>query len=343
MNQDRDYSNYTSTDFFTDDQFVGHVLAGDDMSSAYWQSVAAQHPELTEAMEQAKLWIWMVNKQPLYQPGIPASDVWARIETNIATYERRKGYFRPLRIAARWVGAAAASLLMIIAIREFSAQGEKNYATGFGKREQIVLPDESVITLNANSNIQYARTWRSDKPREIWLNGEAYFEVKHVAVQNRLRESDSFHVHVGGLDLMVLGTRFNIKNRRQRTEISLLDGSLRIVRTGPGGFVRVLKPGDAFVWDSAQLRLQTLDRKPTASKSWTHDEIDLDGYSLQEILQILHDTYGYEISLESPELAEKRMTGTIPAQNADDILFVLKKVFNLKIDQKDNHLTISQN
>lgn len=343
MDQDRDYSKFTTTDFFTDDQFVRHVLSGDDASSAYWQSVAEQHPQQAATMEEARLWIWVLNKQAPYQPKIPSSDVWTAIAANIATHEHRKHYYRPLRIAARWVGAAAASLLLMIAIREFASQGKKTYATGFGKREQIVLPDESIITLNANSSIHYARTWRSDKPREIWLNGEAYFEVKHVAVRNRLQQSDSFHVHVGGLDLTVLGTRFNIRSRRQRTEVSLLEGSLRIVRTGTGAFVRILRPGEAFVWDSAHLRLQEMERKPAASKSWTHDELDLDGYSLQEILNVLQDTYGYSITLQAPELAEKRMTGTIPAQNAEDILFVLRKVFNLKIEQENNHLTISQN
>lgn len=343
MDQHRDYSKFTTTDFFTDDLFVRHILSGDDASSAYWQAVARQHPQQAEAMEEARLWIWALNKQAPYQPKVPASDVWAVIEANIAAHGRRKQYYRPLRIAARWAGAVAASLLLMIAIREFTAQGKKTYATDFGKREQIVLPDESVVTLNANSSIHYDRTWLTDKPREIWLTGEAYFEVKHVAVRNRLQQSDSFHVHVGGLDLTVLGTRFNIKNRRRHTEISLLEGSLRIVRTGTGAFVKIIKPGEAFVWDSTQLRLREMERKPAASKSWTHDELDLDGYSLREILNVLQDTYGYSITLQAPELAEKRLTGTIPAQNAEDILFVLKKVFDLKIDQENKHLTISQN
>ncbi|WP_346317700.1 FecR domain-containing protein [Chitinophaga sp. YIM B06452] len=343
MDQDRDYSKFTTTDFFTDDLFVRHVLSGDDASSAYWQAVAREYPRQAGAMEQARLWIWVLNKQAIYQPKVPASEAWAAIEANIAEHSRRRQYYRPLRIAARWAGAVAASLLLMIAIREFSAQGKKTYVTDFGKREQIVLPDESIITLNANSSIHYDRTWRSGKPREIWLTGEAYFEVKHVAVRNRLQQSDSFHVHVGGLDLTVLGTRFNIKNRRRHTEISLLEGSLRIARTGAGAFVKIIKPGEAFVWDSTQLRLREMERTPDASRSWTHDELDLDGYSLREILNVLQDTYGYSITLQAPELAEKRLTGTIPAQNAEDILFVLKKVFDLKIEQENKHLTISQN
>lgn len=343
MDQERDYSKFTTTDFFTDDLFVRHALSGDDASSAYWQSVARQYPQQAKAMQEARLWIWALNKQAPYQPKVPASVAWATIEANIAVYRQRKQYYRPLRIASRWAGAVAASLLLMIAIREFTAQGKKTYATDFGNRGQIVLPDESVITLNANSNMHYNRTWRSDKPREIWLEGEAYFEVKHVAVRNRLQQSDSFHVHVGGLDLTVLGTRFNIKNRRQRTEISLLEGSLRIVRKGTGAFVKIIRPGEAFVWDSTQLRLLEMERKPAASKSWTHDELDLDGYSLREILYVLQDTYGYSVTLQASELAERRLTGTIPAQNAEDILFVLKKVFNLKIEQENKHLTISQN
>lgn len=343
MEQQQDYSQYTTTTFFSDEQFIRHVLKEDEASAAYWDLIAKQYPAKAAAMEEARVWILMINRQPAYRPAADQSQRWAKVSTAISAYESQQRYYRPLKIAARWAGAVAATLLLFILIREWAAQGERSYRTDFGKHEQIVLPDESVITLNGNSGISYARTWRSDKPREIWLRGEAFFEVKHVAIRNRLRQSDSFHVHVSDLELTVLGTRFNVKNRRNTTEISLLEGRLRIEKTGKGAFVRMLKPGDAFIYDSSRQQLKDLARKPQVNKAWTNNEMDLDGYTLQEILDVLEDTYGYEITLKTPQLAQRRLTGTIPATNAEDILFVLKKVFNLKIDQKGNHLIISQN
>lgn len=340
--QRSDYNHYTTTSFFKDEQFIQHVLKTDDLSTAYWEHISEEYPDKRAAMEEARTWILLINKQQPYRPASNKSQLWDRIANQIAVAEQHRQRVYPLKIAARWIGAAAAALVLLFALREWSSLGEKKFNTAFGKREQVVLPDESVITLNGNSTIHYARTWKSDKPREIWLQGEAFFEVKHVATKNRLQQSDSFRVHVSNLELTVLGTKFNISNRRNVTEISLLEGSLRIEKNGAGAFVKVLKPGDAFLYDSSKQVLTTMDRKPQANKAWTNNEMDLDGYTLQEILNVLEDTYGYEISLNAPELAQQKLSGTVPAANADDILFVIRKVFNLKIDQKGNHLIISQ-
>lgn len=344
MYQQPDYSQYSTTDFFNDAQFVSHVLKADETSDAYWKQQAEAYPRQAKLMEEARIWILLINQQQPYQSSLKPAALWDRIADDIRLQDKRERKFlRPLRRTVRRAGALAAAALLVLAFMEITQLGSKERTTAYGKKEQLLLPDESVITLNGNTNIRYSRTWRSDKPREIWMSGEAFFEVKHVAVKNRLQESDSFHVHVGGLNLTVLGTRFNVKSRRALTEISLLDGSLRIRKEGPGGFERIMKPGDAFVYDSTLNSLAGSEKKASGNSAWTQNELALDGYTMQEILHILQDTYGYEIRLNSPELAGKRMTGTIPAQSAEDILLVLRQVFDIKIEENGKHLTISQN
>lgn len=344
MYQQPDYSKYSTTDFFHDAQFISHVLKGDEASDAYWKQQAEAFPLQAKQMEEARIWILLIHQQQPYQPSLKSTVLWERIEENIRIQDKRERRFlRPLRTTVRWAGALAAAVLLVLTFIEITQLGSKEMTTAYGKKEQLALPDESLITLNGNTNIRYSRTWKSDKPREIWMSGEAFFEVKHVAVKNRLQESDSFHVHVGGLDLTVLGTRFNVKSRRALTEISLLEGSLRIRKDGQGGFEKIMKPGDAFVYDSTLNALASSEKKASGNSAWTQNEMALDGYTMQEILHVLQDTYGYEIQLNSPELAGKRLTGTIPAQSAEDILLVLRQVFDISIEQKGKHLTISQN
>lgn len=344
MDQQPDYSQYSTTDFFNDEAFIRSVLKPDATANAYWKQHAERFPEQQQKMEEARVWILLIHRQQPYQPSARAATLWTRIETDIRHFENKeRSVYRPLRRAARWTGAIAAAVLLVLAMIEITQLGRKQYRTEYGKQNQITLPDESMITLNGNSSIEYSRTWRSDKPREIWLHGEAFFEVKHVAVKNRLQQSDSFHVHVGGLELTVLGTKFNVKNRRALTEISLLEGSLRIEKNGPNGFVKMMKPGDALRYDSTRNALTGSEKKASGNSAWTKNEMDLDGYTISEILDVLHDTFGYEIQLNSPELAAKRLTGTIPAQSADDILLVLRQVFDIKIEQKGKQLVISQN
>ncbi|MDQ0107247.1 ferric-dicitrate binding protein FerR (iron transport regulator) [Chitinophaga terrae (ex Kim and Jung 2007)] len=339
----RDYGQYTATAFFEDEEFVRHILNRDADAIAYWEQLIQQYPDKRLFMEEARTWILLLNKQPAYMPATDRLQLWDKIKNEIAGYEERRRRYQPLKLIFKWSAAAAAVLFSILILREWTSHGEKTYATTFADHERVILPDESVVTLNGNSSIHFLRSWKSDKPREIWLNGEAYFEVKHVAIKNRLQQSDSFQVHVSDLALTVLGTKFNVRNRRGLTEISLLEGSLRIEKNGPEAFVKILKPGEAFVYDSSRQLLTPMERKPQANKAWTTNELDLDGYSLREILEVLEDNYGYEITLEAPELAGKRLSGTVPAASAEDILFVIRKVFNLKIKRNANHLIISQN
>lgn len=341
--QDRNYARYTTASFFEDDEFTRHVLKWDENAKAWWEELSAQYPDKRASMEEARAWILLLNNQQAYAPATGQSRLWSNISGEIAVYEqRRQHYYRPLKLIFRWTAAAAAVVMSMLFIRELSSHGEKSYRTVFGNHQQVLLPDESIVTLNGNSSIHYARSWKTDKPREIWLNGEAYFEVRHVAIKNRLQQSDSFHVHVSDLSLTVLGTKFNVRNRRGHTEISLLEGSLRIEKAGV--FIKVLRPGEAFAYDSSKQQLTAMDRKPQANKAWTVNELDLDGYSLREIIDLLEDNYGYEIILEGPpELAQKRLSGTVPANSAEDVLFVVRKIFNLKIRREANHLIISQN
>ncbi len=300
MEQQPDYSQYSTSDFFHDDLF--HQPCAETRTKLQQRTGNSRR---TIIRNRQKKWKKPVSgsslsiSNNLISPSSRPATLWAKIESDIHQYERKeRRFYRPLRKAARWAGALAAAAILVVAMREITQLGRKDLRTDYGKKNRLQLPDESVITLNGNSSIHYSRTWRSDKPREIWLSGEAFFEVKHVAVKNRLQESDSFHVHVGGLQLTVLGTRFNVKNRRHLTEISLLEGSLRITKAGANGFVKIMQPGDAFVYDSTQHLLAGSEKKASGNSAWTQDEMSLDGYTVREILNVLQDTYGYEIQLQ---------------------------------------------
>lgn len=338
------YDKYSSTNFFEDDRYVRYILHPDAEEAVYWAEVAERHTDRQASMEEARAWILLLNRQERYAPAKSKEEAWLRLHGKLELYHQRKvKLIEPLKRASVWVSSVAALLLLVWLVNEWSQHGKQQYRTDYGKLKDVVLPDESVITLNGNSQVWYNRGWQSTKPRELWLQGEAFFAVKHVAVKNRWQQSDSFRVHVNGLNLTVTGTKFNVKSRRSAIEVTLLEGGLRIEKEGRNAFTRVLKPGDVFVYDSAHAVADKPDVNPHSKNAWTRRELDLDGYTLLEILQILEDTYGYEITLQSPELSDRKLTGTIPASSGEDILFVLQKVFNLHVSRSGNRLVISKN
>jgi len=338
-----DYSSFDTLDFFSDENFIRYVLQPQPADIAYWTEVLVRYPAQKNAIEEAEGWIMMLNTQAVYTPPARNSEqAWGKIQTRMQHVEHRKRtIIIPLRQFAKWSGAVAAIFLLCLGISELMQQGQQVFHSAYGQLRTVTLPDESVATLNGNSRIYYVRNWRSDKPRELWMEGEASFKVKHVAILNRVQQADSFRVHVNGIDLTVLGTQFNVKNRRGKTEISLVQGSLRIDKSGMNAFSRMMKPGDVFVYDGNVLHKGLQQRTARASQSWTRKELDLDGYTLGDIAQILEDTYGYKVTLNAADLSARKLSGTIPLGSADDILFVIEKVFNVSIIKNKNQLLIN--
>lgn len=93
-----------------------------------------------------------------------------------------------------------------------------------GSKTQVLLPDQSVVVLNAGSKVRYFSDF-GIKNREIWLQGEGYFTVSK-------NKNKSFIVRAGSLAIIALGTQFNVKAYTAEgiIETTLVEGKLKIER-----------------------------------------------------------------------------------------------------------------
>jgi ferric-dicitrate binding protein FerR (iron transport regulator) len=117
-----------------------------------------------------------------------------------------------------WLTASAASLLFII---WFGLGGESltTHQTAIGERENIQLPDGSIIELNADSKIAYnAKNFL--KKRVINLEGEAFFDVTSGA---------GFEVSSKHATIKVLGTQFNVRNLEKQVEVVCSEGRVEVI------------------------------------------------------------------------------------------------------------------
>ncbi|GGH28728.1 DUF4974 domain-containing protein [Sphingobacterium alkalisoli] len=333
------YKNFKAVDFFQDEVFSSSAFSSKEDDLLFWHALGDTYPELRLEMETAKKWILLIRKQPIREQSASAEVIWQNIQDKLPIYARRQTRLYRVQTITRWSARIAAVFLAVMLIYEISHLGPKSAKTTFGERREVVLPDESMIDLNSNSKISYVRDWKSDKPREVWLTGEAMFEVKHTAILNRLRENDRFVVHVADLALTVLGTKFNVKERRGRIEVTLFEGSLQI--TGGNGIEKLLVPGETFVYDQHAKTEQLLKKDVAKVSSWTRGELDIEHANLSNIVEVLEDNYGYKVILTDSNLLEKRLTGTIPVSKVKDILFVIKHTMDVNIQVKDKEITIN--
>lgn len=335
------YKDFKAADFFADEDFVQTIFQHGDPQNDFWSDLGDHFPDLTTEMELAKTWMLLIKGQEPAQSSLSSHQRWVRIQTQIPVYEKKQKQKLTIRKMLRWTASAAALLLFAMLAYEISQYGPKATITAFGERREVALPDSSVIKLNSNSSLSYVRGWKTDKPREVWFEGEGMFEVKHTAIKNRLRENDFFVVHVGDLSLTVLGTKFNVKDRRGRIEVALFEGSLRV--QGTDRVDRLLMPGETFIYDENAKANQIVHSDVNQVLSWTRGELSIEHSNLANIISVLEDNYGYQVVVQDSALLNKRFTGVIPVKGIDDILFVIKHTMNVDIEVKNKQIVIKPN
>ena len=203
---------------------------------------------------------------------------------------------------------------------------ELSYATPYGELRTLYLPDSSRLVLNAHSSVRYA-DWRPGQVREVWLDGEGYFDV-------RPGKASLFRVHTKDLTVEVLGTTFDIRNRRGKTEVVLETGRIKVSFPAGAHDDLVMQPGDKITYDPVKLELAHTVTVPENYSSWKDKK--LTEATVGDILHYLEDNYHKTFILEDPTMAGKKIGGVILLDNLNDALFALSTVLDATIIQRQD-------
>ncbi len=254
--------------------------------------------------------------------------VWSSIEKNEPKQKSGSRFFySALRIAA--VLLTGLFIGFYVSTLNFSSEPEYYAAhSPKGSISEVILPDGSVIFLNADSRIKYNLEGKENF-REVFLQGEAWFEV----AKNKKKP---FIVHTDAFDVKVTGTQFNIKAYDNENEVTATveDGSV-VIQSSKNfniGEELVLKPGEQLV-----LYKETKDAsvKKVNTKwftSWKDNKLIFINMELKDLVVLLERKYGVDIEVKRKEIMELHFDGTIKDESIIEILEILKKT--LPIDYK---------
>jgi ferric-dicitrate binding protein FerR (iron transport regulator) len=211
------------------------------------------------------------------------------------------------------------------------------YTTAYGEKEQILLPDGSSVVLNANSKLRLSSDWDLNKAgseaivREVWLEGEAFFEIKKLSKPTR------FLVHTDHLKVEVLGTRFDVNTRAQKTRVVLDEGKVKLLAHNQSELV--MNPGELVELNQGDTQFQKKIVNPEAYISWRHDELIFEAVPLTEIVDILKHNYGFEIDVQEKAVRQEMLfTGKAPADDISLLLRMLSETFNINIVQTEKKI-----
>jgi transmembrane sensor len=252
---------------------------------------------------------------------------WNKLEPLLDTPE--KSIFKLKPHLVRTIATAAALLIITtVGLLIFKSNNDiQNFSTKYGETLKVVLPDSSTVYLNGNSSLSYSKSnFDTKNSREVKVDGEAYFSVKHT------KNHQKFFVRMAdNLSVEVLGTEFNITKRDKNTRVVLNSGKIDFhmdnLKKGDG--VVSMKPGDLIEYENKNQSFKKEKVDPIYYSSWKSNRIIFSKTKLVDVIQNLNDTYGLKISVKDEEMLDMRVSGSAPTQNINDLINALSETFNI--------------
>ncbi len=260
-----------------------------------------------------------------------------------AENEQFKRQKAPIISMKRWMQAAAVLLTIIGGTwlyrhNNFAEQSSPiiTVSVPSGKRQKVVLPDSSIVWLNAKTTLKYPQYF-NNSTREVALDGEAYFEVTHS-------DKHPFVVTTGVYSVNVFGTKFNVDayHHKLKVETVLISGSVGI-KQGNKPIV-ILKPKEKFVWDCVNKQAKINAVETETYLSWLDGLYQFTETPFAEMLETLNNYYPeYHIVLNDSSLKQYQFTGRFRQEEKEqDVLEVAQALipFRYEIDSTKKLITI---
>ena len=218
-------------------------------------------------------------------------------------------------------------------------------ATPRGGQYQLVLPDGSIVWLNAASSIRYPTAFTGNE-RIVDITGEAYFEVAKALDENGHKKTFAVNIlpstgGVGGGRVEVLGTHFNINayDDEDAIKTTLLEGSIKVSKDA---VTAIIKPGEqASISHSSQkshnIPVQTVETEEVMA--WKNGAFQFNGADIQTVMRQI--SRWYDVEVEYKGNISLHFAGTMSRNvNISQVLEMLEKAGGVKTSVAGKKITV---
>jgi transmembrane sensor len=253
----------------------------------------------------------------LKAPAFDTELMWAEV-----TAPRTK----TIRLQHNWLLRIAA--VLVIGIGLFFASVPMQTTTELTQNKMqktFLLPDDSEVTLNSASQIEYKK-WNWTDHRELQLEGEAFFKVT---------KGQTFDVLTRLGKVTVVGTQFNVKARGDRFEVICFEGKVRVTTQNKNV---LLSPGMSAYFEAGN------PLQPEASSlqkpGWLNHLISFCNDDLDTVIAEIERQYDVKISKQKVD-SNHRFTGNVPSDDLEMALYIISKTYNLNYYKAENNITLT--
>lgn len=237
------------------------------------------------------------------------------------------------KIVRNVLRASAAILILFIAIQTFSTLAKKEkMATVItdSNKQEIILPDGSIVWLNANSSLSYNSQFKDG--RKVVLKGEALFDVNQV-------NGKVFYVSTDDITVQVLGTRFLITSHEQTSQIETIleSGRINLIINSTNEQIE-LKPNDKLIYNILDATFEMEIVNASDYTSWTDTSLVFENTNLENVFLQLEKYFNIEIQCENYTLMHTPVSFTLDDESIDEILDILKEITELTWKRNSDNL-----
>jgi ferric-dicitrate binding protein FerR (iron transport regulator) len=308
----------------------------------------------TATKEEIAKWEKLIRQQPAYAALVPwlrgvqeeqkdttspfyAVDAWQDFKTKLpARTLQPRGVFRLWQKAG--VAAAVALILSLCwwlspSLNQSSSKMMASlvtYTVPNGQKKHITLPDSTQIWMNAGTVVKMPADWGKDSIREVWLDGEGFFEV-------RKNSSRSFIVHTPEATVRVLGTSFNIEAYHHiPVAVTVVTGKVRFSAKG-GQSVTLIQNQRAVLMDE----FQTTQTEAILYSEWREGILQFRDEPLLKVIGTLERRFNVPMKVIGTIGKDQYCTARFAAdESLDNILESLQHIYGLTITQKEGTILI---
>lgn len=314
----------------------------------------AAEPQNGEAFAEAEM-LWKALEKLDYSKTENSASFERQIEEEL---DRPSATIHYLRFAGSRFGAALAAAAAVVAIMIFAGlpldyfqpkpSEPARFATTATAKQVIVLPDESRITLEPNSEMTV--DYRDDSRDIVLLSGSAAYNV-------RSNVSRPFRVQTPYANVRVTGTRFSTVLRGKGIQVAVIEGSVDVSPSAgkPGhAAVRSVAAGEAIfttdgvrhsdvAWPYSKPTLKPQNNSTasltTSVSAATSDRLRYVRAPLAQVIADINRIGGSDVRVD-PRVADLRFSGTFDAGDPEAILATLSDALPVAINAHDGQRVI---
>jgi transmembrane sensor len=345
------YRDYSARDFANDSFFIRWVKNPDEESEWFWQSFVNENPFCKPEIERARELITLFDfpSHDLAEEELRSMRNGLLMALHAEREEHRDNMFFQSggfsNTGRRWLKLAAAITIvpLVSAAVFFFMKGTDNQISSLpteqesgvekrvnpvGQKSVLFLSDGTKVWLNAASKISYIKDFTEQHTRDVYLEGEAFFDVAHNG-------DKPFIVHTSSIKIKVLGTSFNVKSyaEEKTIETTLVHGKVRIeqsdVRGNRIGDVE-LKPNQRAVFNKESKIINIKEVVADNSGSWKQERLVFEEEPIDNVILQMERWFNVRIHVENKGNLDCKLTASIEKESLEEVLKLIEASHNIR-------------